>query len=158
MQDSSSLDLKTAQRLCSAAASVGMRPVDALTEQASHERRPDWALEAARGVAPDIEQVLASGDLAEIDRIRIAAKAAFHESVSVRERNAALLGYAVAIAAGLDRCGVLLTSQAHEEVDTLLAGAARCVHPEWAAMFDRAIVRHAQVQVLGRRANQPPAA
>ena len=101
MHDSSSLDLKTAQRLCSAAAAVGMRPVDALAEQAAHERRPQWALEAARGVAPDIERVLASGDLAEIDRMRIAAKAGFHESASVRERNAALLVYAVALAVAL---------------------------------------------------------
>lgn len=144
MQDSSSLDLKSAQRLCTVAAAVGMRPVDELVEQASHERRPQWALEAARSVAPDIERVLASGDVAEIDRMRIAAKAGFHESASVRERNAALLVYAVAIAAALDRFGVLLTSQPHEEVDTLLAGAARCVHPEWASMFDRAIVRHGQ--------------
>jgi hypothetical protein len=158
MHDSSSLDLKTAQRLCSAAAAVGMRPVDALAEQAAHERRPQWALEAARGVAPDIERVLASGDLAEIDRMRIAAKAGFHESASVRERNAALLVYAVALAVALDRFGVLLTSQAHEEVDTLLAGAARCVHPEWAAMFDRAIVRHAHAQVRGAPENRPPAA
>jgi hypothetical protein len=147
MHDSSSLDLKTAQRLCSAAAAVGMRPVDALTEQAAHERRPQWALEAARGVAPDIERVLALGDLVDIDRMRLAAKAEFHESATVRERNAALLVYAAAIAAALDRFGMLLTSQAHEEVDTLLAGAARCVHPEWAAMFDRAIVRHGQPRV-----------
>lgn len=153
MHDSSSLDLKTAQRLCSAAAAVGMRPVDALVEQASHERRPQWALEASRGVAPDIERVLASGDLAEIDRMRIAAKAGFHESTSVRERNAWLLVYAIAIAAALDRFGELLTSQPHEEVDTLLAGAARCVHPEWAALFDRAIVRHARA-----RERRPPAA
>ncbi|MEY2805633.1 MAG: hypothetical protein RIR65_50 [Planctomycetota bacterium] len=142
MQDPSSLDLKSAQRLCTAAAAVGMRPVDELVEQASHERRPQWALEAARGVVPNIERVLAAGELADIDRMRVAAKAEFHESASVRERNAALLVYAVAIAAGLDRFGVLLTSQAHEEVDTLLAGAAGCVHPEWAALFDRAIVRH----------------
>ncbi|MEY4118308.1 MAG: hypothetical protein RLZZ116_1636 [Planctomycetota bacterium] len=153
MQDPFPLDLKTAQRLCSAAADAGMRPVDGLVEQASHERRPQWALEAARGLAPDIERVIASGDLAEIDRMRVAAKAGFHESASVRERNAALLVYAVAIAAALDRFGELLTSQPHEEVDTLLAGAARCVHPEWAAMFDRAIVRHARV-----RERRPPAA
>ena len=153
MNDPLSLDLKTAQRLCSAAVDVGMRPVDALVEQALHERRAHWALEAARGAAPDIERVIASGDLAEIDRMRIGAKAGFHESTSVRERNAWLLVYAVAIAAALDRFGELLTSQPHEEVDTLLAGAARCVHPEWAALFDRAIVRHARV---GER--RPPAA
>ncbi len=158
MHDSSSLDLRTAQRLCSAAAAVGMRPVDALIEQAAHERRPQWALEAARGVAPDLERVLALGELAEIDRMRLAARAGFHESASVREGNAALLVYAVAIAAALDRFGVLLTSQAHEEVDTLLAGAARCVHPEWAAMFDRAIVRHAHVRARGTHESRPPAA
>ena len=38
MHDSSSLDLKTAQRLCSAAAAVGMRPVDALAEHAARLR------------------------------------------------------------------------------------------------------------------------
>ena len=153
MNDPLSLDLKTAQRLCSAAVDVGMRPVDALVEQALHERRAHWALEAARGAAPDIERVIATGELAEIDRMRIAAKAGFHESTSVRERNASLLVYAVAIAAALDRFGELLTSQPHEEVDTLLAGAARCVHPEWAALFDRAIVHHARV-----RERRPPAA
>lgn len=153
MNDPLSFDLKTAQRLCSAAVDVGMRPIDGLVEQASHERRPQWALEAARGAAPDIERVIASGELTEIDRMRVAAKAGFHESTSVRERNAALLVYAVAIAAALDRFGALLTTQPDEEVDTLLAGAARCVHPEWAAMFDRAIVRHAAV-----RERRPPAA
>lgn len=147
MHDSSSLDLRTARQICSAAAAVGMRPVDALVEQASHERRPQWALEAARALVPDIERVLGAGDLEEIDRVRTAAKASFHESSVVRERNAALLVYAATIAAALDRFGVLCTSQAREEVDTLLAGVARCVHPEWAAMFDRAIVRHAQVRV-----------
>ena len=83
MNDPLSLDLKTAQRLCSAAVDVGMRPVDALVEQASHERRAHWALEAARGAAPDIERVIATGELAEIDRMRIAAKAGFHESTTL---------------------------------------------------------------------------
>lgn len=146
MHDSSSLDLKTAHCLCNAAASAGMRPVDELIEQASHERRPQWALEAARAVAPDIERVLAAGTLEEVDRVRGAAKAAFHESFTVRERNGALVAYAAAIATALDRFGALRTSQAHEEVDTLLAGAARCVHAEWAALFDRAIVQHARVR------------
>jgi hypothetical protein len=146
MQDSSSIDLKSAQRLCTAAAAVGMRPVDALVEQAAHERRPQWALDAARGLVPDIERLLDSGSLDEIDRVRASAKANFHESSTIRERNTALLVYAVAIAAALDRFGALRTTQAREEVDTLLAGAARCVHPEWAALFDRAIVRHAQVR------------
>lgn len=146
MHDPSSLDLKTAYCLCNAAAAVGMRPVDELIEQASHERRPRWAIEAARAVAPDLERVIASGTLDEIDALRAAAKAAFHESGSVRERNAALVAYAATIAAALDRFGSLRTSQAREEVDTLLAGAARCVHAEWAAMFDRAIVQHARVR------------
>lgn len=146
MHDSSSLDLKTAHRLCNAAAAAGIRPVDELVEQASHERRHEWAIEAARTIAPDIERVCLSGALVDIDRLRSAAKAAFHESSSVRERNAALVAYAVTIAAALDRFGVLRTSQAHEEVDTLLAGVARCVHAEWSAMFDRAIVQHARVR------------
>lgn len=145
MHDSPSIDLKTAQRLCTAASTVGMRPIDELVEQASHERRPQWALEAARSVVPDIDVVLGSGTLDEIDRMRALAKAGFHESATVRERNAALVVYAAAIAAALDRFGVLQTTQAREEVDTLLAGAARCAHPEWAAMFDRAIVRHSRV-------------
>ena len=118
----------------------GRRPRGPRRKGRAYDRQP----RAARGVAPDIERVLTLGDLAAIDRMRLAAKAEFHESATVRERNAALLVYAAAIAAALDRFGMLLTSQSHEEVDTLLAGAARCVHPEWAAMFDRAIVRHGQ--------------
>ncbi|MFZ9916548.1 MAG: hypothetical protein ACO3IB_14610 [Phycisphaerales bacterium] len=151
MQDSLPLDLKSAQRLCTVAAAVGMRPVDALVEQASHERRPRWALEAARGLVPDIERLGASGPLDEIDRVRAVAKANFHESSTIRERNAALLVYAATIAAALDRFGVLRSSQGREEIDTLLAGVAGCVHPEWSALFDRAIVRHAQVRDAGGR-------
>jgi len=151
MHDPSSLDLQAAQRLCTAAVAVGMRPVDALVEQALHERDPRWALEAARTVTPDIARLLADAPLDEIDRIRIHAKAGFHESRTVRERNASLLVYALAIAAALDRFGQLLTSQGREELDTLLAGVARCVHPEWSALLDRAIVRHARVRAERER-------
>lgn len=146
MHDSSSFDFRTAHRLCDAAAAVGMRPVDELLEQASHERRPQWALEAARTIAPDIERALRSGTPEEIERLRTKAKVAFHEAGTVRERNAALVAYAASIAAALDRFGALRTSQAREEVDTLLAGAARCVHAEWAELFDRAIVQHSRVR------------
>ncbi len=146
MNDSSSLDLQAAQRLCSAAVAVGMRPVDALVEQALHERDPQWALRAAQAVAPGIARLLDDGPLAEIDRVRVLAKTGFHESSTVRERNAALLVYALTIAAALDRFGTLLTSQGREELDTLLAGVARCVPQEWATLLDRAIVRHARVR------------
>jgi hypothetical protein len=146
MNDSTSLDLATARRLCTAAVEVGVRPVDALLEQASYERDPNWAMHAATRFAPTLCSVVTEGTLEEVDRIRVHAKAGFHESTSMRERNVALLVYAVTLATALDRFGVLRTSQQSEEVDTLLAGAARCVHPEWAALFDRAIVRHAIVR------------
>lgn len=146
MNDSSSLDLQAAQRLYSAAVAVGMRPVDALVEQALHERDPQWAVRAAQGTAPDIIRLLAEGSLGEIDRVRVHSKAGFHESSTVRERNAALLVYALTIAAALDRFGALLTSQGREELDTLLAGVARCVPHDWAALLDRAIVRHGRVR------------
>lgn len=136
------LDPETALRLCAAAAGTGLRPVDVLLEQHSHERAPDWSIDAARRIAPAIEQVLSSGTLTEIESLRIIGKSRFHESDSVRDRNAALLVFALCIAAGLDRFGKTLSAQPSEEVDVLLAGVARCVPEPWGAMIDRAIARH----------------
>lgn len=146
MSQSSAFDLKTAQRLYTAAVAVGMRPVDALVEQASHERCANWAVLAAHSIVPGIEVILKSAPLEELDRIRLIGKGGFHEARSFKERNASLLVYAISIAAALDRFGALLTSQSHEELDIVLAGVARCVPPEWSELLDRAIVRHARVR------------
>lgn len=136
------LDPETALRLCAAAAATGLRPVDVLLEQHSHERAPEWSIDAARRIAPAIEQVLSSGSLVEIESLRILGKSRFHESESVRDRNAALVVFALCIAAGLDRFGKALSAQPPEEIDVLLAGVARCVPEPWCAMIDRAIMRH----------------
>jgi hypothetical protein len=124
------------------AASTGLRPVDALLEQDAHQRDRRWSIGAATTVLPDIECVLSQGSIEALDRARVAGKTWFHESSTVRERNAGLLVYALAIAASLDRFGRSLTTQPQEEIDQLLSGVAPCVVPEWRAMIDRAIARH----------------
>lgn len=76
-----------------------------------------------------------------LDRIRSRAVVLYGTAARIDERNRALMAYALAVAVGLSRHGVLLTNQPRREVDLMLAELAVVAPVAFASILDQALLR-----------------
>lgn len=138
-----------AHSISAVVAAGGIKPVDFAVEEIRRagDREVDreaWlerAFSLIAGKAGARRLVSAAPTRDELDRLRHAATMAFGGAAKVEERNAALVVYALVVAAGLVHHGLLLSSQPRTEIDVMLAELAGILGEPFASFLESAVAR-----------------
>lgn len=134
-----------AHSISAVVAAGGIKPVDFAVEEIRRSGdREAWlerafSLIAGKAGARSLLSAASSRD--ELDRLRHAATMAFGGAAKVEERNAALVVYALVVAAGLVHHGLLLSSQPRTEIDVMLAELAGILGEPFASFLESAVAR-----------------